>query len=255
MFRKFIIYLYSFKVLRRVIPSLLRIMSAFNFHQKIQIMNFKILLYLASSIDREIFLKGSYETNQINYVLNILSEDSFDYFFDVGAYIGYYSLVVNHLVKNTAAFEPNNLNYSRLKKNVEINKFNISCHNYACSDKKAQRKLWFTDKNKRGGSSVLTVDDQELKKYNANKIFYETINCIKLDDLFELTNKKLFFKIDVERHELNVLNGALNLLLNNSVFMQIEIFPHLRDEILNFLNHKNFKLLKNINNDYYLKNF
>ena len=65
--------------------------------------------------------------------------------------------------KNTAAFEPNNLNYSRLKKNVDINKFKISCHNYACSDKKEQRKLWFTDKNKRGGSSVLTVNDQELK--------------------------------------------------------------------------------------------
>ena len=255
MFRKFIIYLYSFNALRRVIPSLLRIISVLDISQKIQIMNFKILLYLGSSIDREIYLKGVYETNQINYVLNILSEDSFDYFFDVGAYIGYYSLAVNHLVKNTAAFEPNNLNYSRLKKNVEINKFKISCHNYACSDKKEQRKLWFTDKNKMGGSSVLTVNDQELKKYNTNKIFYETINCIKLDDLFKLTNKKLFFKIDVERHELNVLNGALNLLSNNSVFMQIEIFPHLRDEILNFLNQKNFKLLKNINNDYYLKNF
>ena len=255
MFRKFIIYLYSFNALRRVIPSLLRIISVLDIPQKIQIMNFKILLYLGSSIDREIFLKGVYETNQINYVLNILCEDSFDYFFDVGAYIGYYSLAVNHLVKNTAAFEPNNLNYSRLKKNVEINKFKISCHNYACSDKKEQRKLWFTDKNKRGGSSVLTVNDQELKKYNTNKIFYETINCIKLDDLFKLTNKKLFFKIDVERHELNVLNGALNLLSNNNVFMQIEIFPHLRDEILNFLNQKNFKLLKNINNDYYLKNF
>ena len=97
MFRKFIIYLYSFNALRRVIPSLLRIISVLDFPQKIQIMNFKILLYLNSSIDREIFLKGFYETNQINYVLNILSEDSFDYFFDVGAYIGYYSLIIGLL--------------------------------------------------------------------------------------------------------------------------------------------------------------
>ena len=255
MFRKFIIYLYSFNVLRRVIPSLLRILSFFNFPQKIQVMNFKILLYLGSSIDREIFLKGAYEKNQIDNVMSILNNDAFDYFFDIGSYIGYYSLAVNHLVKNTVAFEPNNLNYSRLKKNVEINKFNISCYNFACSNKKEQRKLWFTDRNKRGGSSVFTDEDQELKKYNANKIFYETISCIKLDDLFDLIDKKLFFKIDVERHELNVLNGALHLLSNNNIFMQIEIFPHLRDEILGFLYQKNFKLLKNINNDYYLKNF
>ncbi len=256
MFRRLIIYFYSINSLRRIIPSLLRIMSVFNLPHRINIANFKILLYLRSSIDREIFLKGCYEPKQINYVLNVLSEDSsFDYFFDIGSYIGYYSLAVNHLVKNTVAFEPNNLNYSRLIKNVEINKFKISCHNFACSDKKDQRKLWFTNKNKLGGSSVLTDNDQELKKYNNDKIFYETINCVKLDDFFKLTNKKLFFKIDVERHELNVLNGALNLLSNNNIFMQIEIFPHLRDKILNFLNQKNFKLLKDINNDYYLKNF
>ena len=255
MFRKFIIYLYSFNALRRVIPSLLRILSIFNIPQKVQIMNFRILLYLSSSIDREIFLKGVYEEKQIDNVKNILKNDMFDYFFDIGSYIGYYSLAVNHLVKNTVAFEPNNLNYSRLTKNVDINKFDISCYNFACSNKKEQRLLWFTDKNKRGGSSVLTDDDQELKKYNTSKIFYETINCIKLDDLFDLKNKKLFFKIDVERHELNVLNGALNLLSNNNIYMQIEIFPHLRDEILDFLYQKNFKLLKNINNDYYLKNF
>ena len=172
MFRWLRIYFYAINSLRRIIPSLLRIISAFDLPHRINIANFKILLYLRSSIDREIFLKGCYEPKQIDYVLNVLSEDSsFDYFFDIGSYIGYYSLAVNHLVKNTVAFEPNNLNYSRLIKNVEINKFKISCPNFACSDKNDQRKLWFTHNNKLGCSSFLQHTSPASKKNNNDKIF------------------------------------------------------------------------------------
>jgi hypothetical protein len=37
--------------------------------------------------------------------------------------------------------------------------------------------------------------------------------------------------------------------------MQIEIFPHLQEKTLLFLNDYNFKLLHRINNDFYLKNY
>ena len=76
-----------------------------------------------------------------------------------------------------------------------------------------------------------------------------------MDNLYPLKNKKIFFKIDVERHELNVLKGASNILSNNQCYLQVEIFPHLQDEILSYLTNNNFKLLHRINNDFYLKNF
>ena len=153
-----------------------------------------------------------------------LLSQKYDYFFDIGAYIGYYSLSLCKLVNNTAAFEPNLQNFQRLSKNVEINNFNISCHNLGCSDSKNKLKLWYTDKNKRGGSSILQDTDKEINKYDKTKLLFEEIDTDKLDNLYPLKNKKIFFKIDVERHELSVLKGASNILSNNHCYLQIEIF-------------------------------
>ena len=255
MIRKFLIVLFSLKPLRRIIPSLIRKLSFTSAGNTIFLNDFKINLFLTSSIDREIYLKNEYEKNQLDYVKKELLNQKYDYFFDIGAYIGYYSLSLYKLTSKTVAFEPNQQNFQRLSKNVEINNFNISCHNLGCSDSKNKLKLWYTDKNKRGGSSIFQDSDKEINKYDKSKLLFEEIETDKLDNLYPLKNKKIFFKIDVERHELNVLKGASDILSNNKCYLQIEIFPHLQDEILSFLNNNQFKLLHRINNDFYLKNF
>jgi len=255
MFRKILIFLYSFKFFKRIVPSLIRKLSFSTNKNTIFLYNFKINLYLSSSIDREIYLKNEYEKDQLDFVNKEMLNQKYDYFFDIGAYIGYYSLSLCKLVTKTVAFEPNQQNFQRLRKNVEINNFNISCHNLGCSDSKKKLKLWYTDKNKRGGSSILQDSDKEINKYDKTKLIFEEIETDKLDNLYLLKNMKIFFKIDVERHELNVLKGASNILSNNQNYLQIEIFPHLQDKVLSFLNNKNFRLLHRINNDFYLKNF
>ena len=55
-------------------------------------------------------------------------------------------------------------------------------------------------------------------------------NFKKGDDLFKFQNKVIFFKIDVEGHELQVLEGLFNLFENNKIILQIEILP--KNEIL-----------------------
>ena len=255
MIRKILILLFALKPFRRIIPSLIRKLSFASTGNIIFLNDFKINLFLTSSIDREIYLKNEYEKDQLDFVKKELLSQKYDYFFDIGAYMGYYSLSLCKLVNNTAAFEPNLQNFQRLSKNVEINNFNISCHNLGCSDSKNKLKLWYTDKNKRGGSSILQDTDKEINKYDKTKLLFEEINTDKLDNLYPLKKKKIFFKIDVERHELNVLKGASDILSNNHCYLQIEIFPHLKDEILSFLNDNQFKLLHRINNDFYLKNF
>ncbi len=255
MFRKILIILYSFKPFKRIIPSLIRKLAFSTNGNIIKLDDFKINLFLTSSIDREIYLKNEYEKDQLDFVKKELLKQKYDYFFDIGAYIGYYSLSLCKLVSKTAAFEPNQQNFQRLSKNVEINNFNINCHNLGCSDSKNKLKLWYTDKNKRGGSSILQNTDKEINKYDKNKLLFEEIDTDKLDSLYPLKNKKIFFKIDVERHELNVLKGASNILSNNQCYLQLEIFPHLQNEILSYLSMNRFKLLHRINNDFYLKNF
>ena len=255
MIRKILIYFYSFRFFKRIIPSLIRKLSFDANANTITLDNFKINLFLTSSIDREIYLKNKYEKEQLDFVKKEMLNQKYDYFFDIGAYIGYYSLSLCKLVSKTAAFEPNQENFQRLSKNVEINNFDIKCHNLGLSDNKKKIKLWYTDKNKRGGSSILQETDKELNKYDKTKLLFEEIETDRLDNLYSLENQKIFLKIDVERHELYVLKGASNILSNNQCCLQIEIFPHLQEEILSFLNINHFKLFYRINNDFYLKNF
>ena len=255
MFRKILILLFSFKLFKRIVPSIIRKLSFSTNGNIILLDDFKINLILTSSIDREIYLKNEYEKDQLDFVKKELLNQKYDYFFDIGAYIGYYSLSLHKLTSKTVAFEPNQQNFQRLSKNVEINNFNISCHNLGCSDSKNKLKLWYTDKNKRGGSSIFQDSDKEINKYDKSKLLFEEIETDKLDNIYPLKNKKIFFKIDVERHELNVLKGASDILSNNKCYLQIEIFPHLQNEILSFLDDNQFKLLHRINNDFYLKNF
>ena len=68
MFRKILILLFSLKLFKRVIPSLIRKLSFSSTGKIISFDDFKINLFLKSSIDREIYLKNEYEKDQLNFV-------------------------------------------------------------------------------------------------------------------------------------------------------------------------------------------
>ena len=74
------------------------------------------------------------------------------------------------------------------------------------------QKIWYTETNKLGGSSVYFNDDTEIKKYKKSKIKFIKIKTCKLDHIINEKNKTMLIKIDVERHELFVLLGAKKLL-------------------------------------------
>jgi hypothetical protein len=64
----------------------------------------------------------------------------------------------------------------------------------------------------------------------------------------------------VERHEFQVLLGAVNFLTksNNKIFLQIEIVDHLKNKVLKLLKKYNFNLISSIDkggHDYYLSNY
>ena len=212
-------------------------------------------LNLSSSIDREIYLKGFYEKEQIEYLDKISKNDKIDFFLDIGANIGYYSLFFKD-IKNVHAFEPNKENFKQLKKNIEINNTNIVIHNIACSENSGDKIIWYTDKNKMGGSSIYNENDPELLKYKKEEIKFEKVKGKKLDDIIDIRNNNLLIKIDVERHEIDVLKGACEKILrNNNVIMQIEIQEDLKNKVFNFLEKNNFKFIDSIGCDYYFKNY
>lgn len=216
----FISFFLKVPILKRLLPSFLRLL---NLKVKTNIFNFKLHLDLSSSIDREIFLYKTYESNQISFLKKIEKDGKFDFFFDIGSYIGLYALYFenNSHIKNIYAFEPNKTNFFRLKKNIELNNSKIKIFNKGCSNVNSSSKIWFTNKNKTGGSSVFNETDAELKKYDLSKIFFENIDLIKLDTYFTFKNSSILVKIDTERHEINILNGAFNLFSNNRTFYKL----------------------------------
>jgi len=254
--RSLLIYLYNLKggLFKRIIPSILRK----SFLKKIQTVDLgfcKIILNLSNSIDREIYLKGFYEKEQIEYLDKISKDENIDCFLDIGSYIGYYSLYFRN-IKNIYAFEPNKENFKHLQKNAEINDTSITIYNVACSDSQDNRLIWYTDKNKMGGSAIYDKNDPELSKYKQSDITFETIKTKRLDEILDIRGKSLLIKIDVERHEMGVLKGSYQNILNkNKIIMQIEIQKDLKNNIFNFLEKNNFKFLNSIGHDYYFKNY
>lgn len=132
-----------------------------------------------------------------------------DVVFDVGAYLGWYTIIASKLVSNGAvfSFEPNPLVFNVLKENVELNHLqNVKLFNVALSDHTGSDILSFSSSNllsaivsvKKGSNNLrnFPVDLMTLEKVaNSN-----TVGSIRL------------LKIDVEGHEPSVLKGAIKLI-------------------------------------------
>ena len=115
--------------------------------------------------------------------------------------------------------------------------------------------MWVPDINKTGGFSIYDINDEEIKKYDQKKIFKTINRAEKGDDIINFKGKKIAIKLDVERHELKVLEGLYNILKNNDIILQVEVFQKREASIMRFLKSKNFTLLKSIKRDFYFKNF
>ena len=222
MLNKFFIFLFKFKFLKRFIPSLIRKISFLKEKYPIKLDGFQMHLSLKNSIERKIYLNHSYEKEQISYLSKSIENLYVDYFIDIGSYIGYYSLYFYKFnnIKKFIAIEPIRKNFLDLNNNININHFDITTHNVACSNTNEEKKMWYTNSKKMSGSSILSDYDFEYSKYSGSaytnrdyniakkEIFYENIISKKLDDIISINNKLIVVKIDVERHELPVLNGG-----------------------------------------------
>ena len=250
---KFLNFLFNIKIplFKRLIPSFIKRIS---FIKKTQIINLKFAkmnINLSQAIDREIYLSGFYEKEQILFLEDLCKKKNISHFFDIGANIGYYSLYFKK-IKNIFAFEPNKLNFKSLKINKKLNnQKNIQLFNFGLSDTNSDSEIWYTDKNKLGGSAIYNDKDPELKKYSVNEIIKEKISIKILDEVCNVKNSNILIKIDVERHELKVLRGMKEIIKNNNCILQIEIGKSDEKEIFNFLINLGFVYIKSIRHDHY----
>lgn len=194
-------------------------------------------MFLDSSDSLRLSINGIYEEFETQIVKKIINKD--DVVFDVGANIGYYTLIFARLVSKSEkvfSFEPDPNNFELLKKNVAINGYtNVELFCKAVSNLNQTTKL-FLDKTNKGGHTL-------IDKFEERESII--IESIRLDDYFQ--DKKIdFIKIDIEGFEFEAIKGMSNLLLNNNhVKLMTEFNPYLLKksgvEPIEYL-----KLLKNL---------
>ena len=244
-------------ILNKLISSLgvrlLKLLNKNRGYYKINGIN--MFLDFLDPIDREIIITKKYEIKEISTLNKLIDANKTNYFIDVGANCGFYSLNISLKYKdlNILAFEPNIDAYQKFNKTLEgnIDKFqNIKIYNYGLSDKKSKLKMRSKIKHgyvQTGGS---TIHDGET--YNDVSIYDADFELG--DEKLKLINSNLAIKIDVEGHEYSVLLGLKKLLTNNKCILQIEIFNDNFEKSNNFLVNNNFKKISeiksNINSTY-----
>jgi FkbM family methyltransferase len=188
---------YPVKVIYKVINSFI-----FS-HLKHEVLGHKMFLDSRDSLNLSI--KGVYEPFETELVKKEIRKG--DVVLDVGANIGYYTLIFAKLVGENGkvfAFEPDPSNFALLKKNVEINGYkNITLVQKAVSNKTGKTKLYLSDRN---------LGDHRIYDSHDGRRYIE-IDAIRLDDYFKDYNGKIdFIKMDIQGAEGGAIQGMRSLL-------------------------------------------
>lgn len=168
---------------------------------------------------------GVWEPQETQFLLDTLRPG--DVFVDVGANIGYFSLLASRLVGVTGAvlaFEPEAANYSLLEANCHRNHCdNTRCFRAALGEENTSGTLYLNELN-RGDHSLYPAEidrtGQDISIVNGSRLISAThprVNCIK---------------IDTQGAECDVVRGLLELIVASApdLIMIIEFSPmHLKN--------------------------
>ena len=168
---------------------------------------------------------GIHGTHDFKIIKNNVKDG--DNVIDLGANIGYFTLILAKLVGPTGkvfAFEPDPRNLALLKKNVEYNNYkNVIIVPKAVSNVNDKCTL-YTGQKTFGQNKIYKPKNTKIQKFIP--IDSETV---RLDDFFKtngLLDKISFIKIDVEGAEFLALSGMkeiLKLNKNIKIFTEAEI--------------------------------
>lgn len=159
----------------------------------------------------------------IQYVAEKLKDKNTITVFDIGANIGTYALLLNNVFKDKAhicSFEPSQKTFKKLQENTK-NIPAITTYNFGMGSEDAILTL-FSDQDESGLASVY---HRKLDHLNIDMNKAEAIEIRTVDGFCHSNNIQHihFLKIDVEGHEIKVLEGARSLIDSKNIdFIQFE---------------------------------
>jgi len=152
-----------------------------------------------------------------------------EYIFDVGANTGLFSLIAKSLnpTSKVFAFDPVKRVYERLKENVTLNNYDVACFEAALSDSDGEAIIYDLPTDH---ILSVTVNKNYHSPELAKTAIPTTIRTIRLETFIEQENIERIdlMKIDVERHEVEALEGFGKYL---GIFRPVMLIEVLSDEI------------------------
>lgn len=198
---------------------------------KDSISNNYIWMYMRkdSYMEKEIFWKGLYgewEKESLKIWAQLCKESN--YILDIGANTGIYSLIAKsqNQTSNVFAVEPINVNFEVLKNNITKNKFNIHADKIALSSEECEGKMYML---KDRLNYMTSVNDNRYEKHPEIAGMSEVVEIKVPVKTYQYLEKKYkipkveLIKIDVEGHEINVLNGMYDVVKRDKPIILLEI--------------------------------
>ena len=236
-------------ILRRLVPSVLKRwtrLTAPNGVMRAGSRGLIFELHPADYVDRQILFYDDYERAQIDYFGAAVARFRPNVFVDVGANFGYYSAIAAKLwsVPRVIAFEPDPRNFRRLQATLALNGLStqVEARNLALSAVAGDIPFEsFPDTS--SGQSRVSRDGAATLNVSARTGDME----------LALKGRRLAFKIDVEGHEFEVLQGLGETLKNNACLLQIESFGDRSAAVDAFLAAAGLRRVHTIASDHYFK--
>lgn len=168
-------------------------------------------------------------------------------FLDIGANIGNHSMMFREIFNNPIiSFEGNPLNYVLLYKNTS-QFLNIKSICVGLSNKSGLTEFCYDLNNYGGGGIFPNLTTQ----YPTIPVYLTTLDSFELSDIS-------FIKMDVENHEMYVIEGGLNTIEKNKPVIWVEDFFYDNDKTKSpteyLINKMNYKLIDRVESNFLLIN-
>jgi FkbM family methyltransferase len=206
-------------------------------------------------IDRHIAWFGIYEGPQIEDLARVCRSRPVDYFLDVGANSGFYSvmLATKNLVDQVHAFEPDPGNYAHLVANLYVNGLigKVRAWPYAVGAEAGSVTLMEAGPVNRGESWIAHPDKPAEE---APMVAMHQVKQVRFDDEFALSGKTIVMKMDVEGSEFHALGGMRRTLADNLCYVQVELYSDRLEELKSFFRGLGYRYLRTHDIDHFFTN-
>lgn len=186
----------------------------------------------------ESMIDGSFEVDETNFIIEIAKH--YNRFINIGANVGYYVALAQHLkIKEIIGFEPNPLNFRLLNRNARLSDHpNTRLYNLALGESESELRLYG---DTTGASLIPGWSGSSQKRFT-------TVNVVALDNYFknETFDGENLMLLDIEGFEYQALKGMKHLLKTKNVDLIVEICykEHWEEENPHF--KETFELLKEL---------